>query len=112
MPTRIASYREFWRFYLGQHRRRATRALHLFGTLLGICLLVAALILAEWRLAVASALAGYAFAWLSHIWIEKNRPATFKYPIWSLHSDFRMLGLWLMGRLHVHLQRHGTAPPD
>ena len=95
--VRSTSYREFWPRYLDQHRLAATRALHLAGTCLGLILLAGAVAAADWRLAVAAPLCGYAFAWIGHAAVERNRPATFTHPCWSLISDFRMLFTWLAG---------------
>jgi hypothetical protein len=110
VPDRIRAYGEFWPYYLREHRRRATRVLHYFGTLLGLALLAGALLSGDWRLLPAALIAGYLFAWLGHILVEKNRPATFTYPVWSLASDFRKLGLWLAGRLESELERAGIEP--
>lgn len=104
---RAASYRDFWPLYLAEHSRPATRALHLFGTALALALLLAAAALGDWRLIPAGVMAGYAFAWVGHAFVERNRPATFTHPLWSLVSDFRMFGLWLAGRLGAELRRHG-----
>ncbi len=105
----MQSYREFWPFYLGEHSRPGTRALHLFGTLLALALLALGAIMGDWRLLAAAILSGYAFAWIGHAFIEHNRPATFRHPLWSFISDFRMLGLWLARRLEGELQRHGVT---
>ncbi len=95
--VRSGSYREFWPRYLGEHRRAATRALHYTGTCLGLFLLAGAVARGDWRLAVAALVCGYAFAWIGHAVVERNRPATFTHPWWSFISDFRMLFTWLAG---------------
>jgi hypothetical protein len=107
----IRSYREFWPYYLNEHRRPGTRALHLAGTGLATALLAAGVVASSpWLLAVAVA-AGYGPAWFAHIAVEKNRPATFRYPLWSLISDFRMAATWLAGGLHRELERAGIGTP-
>jgi hypothetical protein len=105
------TYAEFWLIYLRAHRRPATRGLHYAGTTLGLACLGLAVAWAWWWVLVAP-LVGYAFAWTGHFAVEGNRPATFGHPLWSLLSDFRMLGLWASGRLAPHLRRaeDGSAP--
>lgn len=95
----FASFREFYLFYLGEHRNRTSRRLHVTGTVLALAL--AALALASGRLRVlwAVPLAGYAFAWVGHYFFEKNRPATFTHPLYSLCGDFRMAFEVLSGRI-------------
>ncbi|MEQ8354943.1 MAG: DUF962 domain-containing protein [Kiloniellaceae bacterium] len=98
MP-RSANYREFWPRYLDEHRREPTRQLHFAGTCLGLFLLAGAIASGNWWLALAAVISGYAFAWVAHAFIERNRPATFTHPWWSFISDFRMLLTWLAGTL-------------
>lgn len=104
------TYEQFWPFYLGEHRRRATRTLHFAGTGLGLALCAAAVVSGDWRLLLGGLVAGYGLAWLGHFLVERNRPATFRYPLWSLYSDFRMLALALTGRLAGELKKHGIEP--
>ena len=109
MTGRIGSYREFWPFYLGEHSKPGTRALHLLGTGAALPVLVAGLATADWRLVLGGIVVGYGLAWLGHLAIERNRPATFRYPLWSLLSDLRMLGLFLAGRLQGEIDRHAAG---
>ncbi len=103
------SYAAFWPVYLGAHRRPGTRALHFLGTALGLALLAAAPLTGTWWLLAAVLPVGYGLAWLGHAAIERNRPATFGHPLWSLLSDLRMFALWLRGRLATELRRHGLG---
>jgi hypothetical protein len=107
----ISTYYQFWPYYLREHSKPLTRSIHYFGTALAIAMLGAGTILANgWVLLVAPVL-GYGPAWCAHFFIERNRPATFRFPFWSLISDFRMAGLWLTGRLPKELEMAGVKPP-
>ncbi len=102
------SYDAFWLRYLRAHSSPATRAMHYTGSLLALaCLFLGVLV--DWRLLIAAPLIGYGFAWTAHYGIEGNRPETFGHPFWSLVSDFRMLALFLTGRLTPHLARAAAS---
>lgn len=108
MTARYTSFAQFWPFYLREHSRPQTRALHYFGTSLVVALAAFALLTGRWWLFVLLPVAGYLFAWVGHFGVEKNRPATFTYPLWSLAADFRMWWLWLTGRIGPELERAGV----
>jgi hypothetical protein len=95
--------------YLAAHADPRTRVLHYLGTLFGVAALGVAAATRDWRWLFVAPVAGYALAWFGHFAFEHNRPATFGHPGWSLVSDFRMLGLFLSGRLGNEL-RKGRAP--
>jgi hypothetical protein len=104
LSPRFESFEEFWPDYLAQHRNPVCRGLHLAGTLLGLtCLGLGVLASPVWL--PLAPLSGYALAWVGHFAFERNRPATFRHPLWSLRADFRMLGLTLTGRLKDETRR-------
>lgn len=105
MSDRIQTYAEFWPFYLREHSLSSTRWVHFMGTSLGVGLGITAGVTGRGALVPAALVASYGFAWFSHFFIERNRPASFKYPLWSLLSDFRMAGLMAAGQLRPHMER-------
>jgi hypothetical protein len=86
--ARFATFADFYPFYLDQHRHPVCRRLHFIGTALVIAMLIAALVSQVWLLLLFVPVAGYGFAWAGHLWFEKNRPATFAHPWYSLAADF------------------------
>jgi len=105
----IKTYAEFWEFYLQEHSRPLTRLLHLTGTFLGLGLMIYFVSVGRWYLFLIFPLIGYSFAWFAHFVVEKNRPATFKYPLWSFISDFRMIWFMLTGRMAREVERLGRG---
>jgi hypothetical protein len=105
MSERIRTFAEFWPYYLGEHRRPGTRMLHLVGTTLSVCLALMGVATGRGWPFLAALVCGYAFAWVGHFFVEHNRPATFKYPLWSFAADFKMWGMALTGRLPHELRR-------
>ena len=101
------TYDAFWLRYLRAHEKPSTRLLHYCGSLLALTALLAAGLARDWRWLILAPVIGYAFAWIAHFAVERNRPETFGHPLWSLVSDYRMLTLWLAGRLAPHLDRAG-----
>lgn len=96
---RFDSFRDFYPFYLGEHSRRATRRLHVAGSFCVIGLVAAAPVTRLWWLLALTPVAGYGFAWVAHFFVEKNRPATFTHPFYSLAGDWVMFVQALSGRL-------------
>ena len=101
MTERFSSFGEFYPYYLSEHADPRCRRMHFVGTLLVIATAVAALFTQRLMLLWLMPLFGYGFAWLGHALFEKNRPATFSYPLYSLLGDFVMFGQILTGRLRA-----------
>jgi hypothetical protein len=106
---RYATFREFWPHYLREHAKPQTRAYHYVGTSLVVLMAGGALATRTWWLLAAMPVAGYGFAWAGHAFAERNRPATFTYPSWSLAADFKMWWLWLTGRIGPELKAAGVT---
>jgi hypothetical protein len=89
-PKTFASFADFYPYYLGEHSNRACRLLHFIGTTLVIACLAMLVATARPQYLLYAVLCGYGFAWIGHFVFEKNRPATFKHPLYSLMGDFVM----------------------
>jgi hypothetical protein len=93
------SFAEFYPFYLGEHSHPICRRLHFIGSSLVIVVVLWALISGQLRWLWLAPVAGYGFAWVGHIAFEKNRPATFKHPLYSLLGDWVMYGQMWRGKI-------------
>jgi hypothetical protein len=105
----MRTFGEFRPFYLREHSRPVTRRLHFVGTTLSICFLLGAVFQGRPWYVLFALLCGYGFAWVGHFFVEHNKPATFKYPLWSLAADFRMWFCALTGRLGSELSKAGVS---
>jgi hypothetical protein len=100
MAAAFSSFREFYPNYLAEHANRNCRRMHFVGSWLVIAALLAGVLISPWWL-VAMPLAGYGFAWIGHFAFEKNRPATFQYPLYSFAGDWVMFADILRGRVRI-----------
>ena len=108
--SRYQSFREFYPFYLSEHRNATCRKLHFAGTSLVIGIVVLAIATANPWWLLAMPLAGYGFAWVGHFVFEKNRPATFTYPAWSFMGDWVMYWQLLTGKIPFAERDAGARP--
>jgi hypothetical protein len=112
----IQNFEEFWPFYVREHSKSATRLMHFVGTSAAGVTAIAAIVLKRPALIPLALVMGYGPAWFSHFFIENNRPASFKYPLWSFQADWIMWSKILTGTMEAEVERimneeqasHGT----
>jgi hypothetical protein len=109
LASRFRSFQEFWPFYLGQHSKPLTRRLHFTGTDIAVAAVLYAVWAHDARYLLLALVAAYGLAWIGHYFIERNRPATFTYPLWSFAADWKMWAFMWTGRLDGELRRHGVV---
>lgn len=109
MSRSIRTFSEFWPYYVQQHRKRRTRLLHAVGSVLAVVALALGLTISSWFF-IGAVVVGYAFAWFAHFFVERNKPATFEYPLYSLAADYRMLFLMMAGRMSEEAAKYGAEP--
>ncbi|MES2311515.1 MAG: DUF962 domain-containing protein [Pseudomonadota bacterium] len=97
--SEFTRFREFYPYYLGEHRNRICRRLHFIGSTLVILIVLLAIVSGEPRWLWLAPVAGYGFAWVGHYVYEKNRPATFRHPLYSLMGDWVMYWQVLSGKI-------------
>ena len=105
MEKKYDSLAAFYPFYLSEHRNATSRRLHFIGTALFLVLLIYIIFTGNWASFWIIPLVGYGFAWTGHFFFEKNKPATFKYPFFSLASDFIMFWDILTGQIDKKLEQ-------
>lgn len=112
------TFAEFWTFYVTEHSLPATRWLHFIGTSTGAVLAIVGVATGMWWLVPVGVVSGYGPAWIGHFFVEKNRPASFKQPIYSFMGDWKMLAYMVTGRMDAELararriQETSDAPPS
>ena len=104
---RFPDFESFWPHYLREHARHGTRAAHVAGTWAAAAVLLWALLAGPLWLLLLVPVIGYGGAWASHLLVERNRPASFSHPLYSLRGDLRMAWLAATGRLGMELRRQG-----
>lgn len=109
--NKLQTFKEFWPYYVAEHSKPATRALHFVGTVTAMVCLVLLIAFGRWYWFPLAFVPGYAAAWISHFFIEHNRPATFKHPLWSFVSDYKMVGLMLVGKMNEEVVRATSRQP-
>ena len=90
MGRKFKNFSEFYPYYLSEHSDPRNRILHFFGCLAVILVILYSVFTQVWLALILVPLVGYGFAWIGHLFIEKNKPATLKYPIYSLLGDWKM----------------------
>lgn len=108
----MKSFAEFWTFYLKEHSSRRCRSLHFLGTSLAISSLVLFVIFRAKIFIFVALLFGYGLAWIGHFLFEKNKPATFRYPIYSIMGDWKMCWLAATGKLQQEFQKNQIKTRD
>jgi hypothetical protein len=101
MRRMYASFREFYPFYLGEHSDRRCRSLHFLGSWLVIASIIVAIATRNPWWLVGAPVCGYGCAWIGHFMFEKNKPATFRHPVYSLMGDWMMFADVLRGRVRI-----------
>lgn len=105
MEQRIASFEEFWPFYVKAHASKWNRRLHFAGTTAAMAVAGLSAVTLRPSLLLLAPVVGYGPAWFGHFVIEGNKPATFGYPAWSLKADFVMWSKMLAGTMDAEVAR-------
>ena len=99
--TKFTSFKDFYPYYLSEHKLIINKILHAIGSLSGLSFLIYSIYTTQYKLIPISFIFGYTFAWVGHFVFEKNKPATFKYPLYSFMGDWVMLKDIILGRIKL-----------
>lgn len=103
---RIKSFDEFWPFYVREHAEKRNRLLHFVGTSLAFASVAFGLVRFSPFWTLFALPLGYGFAWVGHFVLQKNKPATFTYPVWSFMGDMKLWLFTLLGKMQAEVDRH------
>jgi hypothetical protein len=98
---KFKSFSEFYPYYLSEHGDPVNRRLHFFGSLLTIIVVLFVIFTQTWIALILVPILGYGFAWIGHYFVEKNKPVTFTYPLYSLMGDWVMFKDILTGKIKL-----------
>ena len=99
--TKFTSFKDFYPYYLSEHKVKTNKILHIIGSLTGLSFLFYIVYIEKYKFIPISFLFGYTFAWIGHFFFEKNKPATFKYPVYSFIGDWVMLKDIFSGKIKL-----------
>ena len=99
--TKFTSFKDFYPYYLSEHKLRINKILHAIGSLSGLGFLIYTIYTEQYKFILISFIFGYTFAWIGHFIFEKNKPATFKYPLYSFMGDWVMLKDIILGKIKL-----------
>jgi len=103
--TRYTTFTDFWPFYVSQHRDARNRAMHFIGTTIANVSILLIVLTFDLVFIPIGLVGSYGFAWAGHFFFEKNKPATFTYPLLSVFGDYRMYWLMLQGKMSAEVKR-------
>lgn len=112
MADRIQNFEEFWPFYLREHALASTRWIHWLGTNAGLAVMLTGIATGRYWMIAMGFVTGYGFAWFSHFFIEKNKPASFSYPVWSFMADWKLWALIWTGQIKHHVAKYIDGAPE
>lgn len=107
---KFTSFEEFWPYYVAEHSQSGTRALHAIGTTASSACALILILRGKWKMLPLALVPGYAAAWFAHFFIEKNKPATFDYPLWSFIADYKMVKLMISRKMDAEVERLTPNP--
>ncbi|MEM7199207.1 MAG: DUF962 domain-containing protein [Planctomycetota bacterium] len=110
---RFRSFREFWPYYVGEHRQPLCRLIHYAAAVVGLAVATTAIVMSAWWLLPLAVVCSYGLAWVAHFFVEHNHPATWSYVRWSLMAEYKMFFFAITGRMGSEMERlyGSTAPP-